>query len=206
MRTLVTALAALLFLSPALAADHEASIELGTLANRDTDFDVYSRNNIMPSWGLHGAYAFHERLSVVASWHRVRRGSDLYEMVGSSQPFGRAAFFADELTLGLHADLQLHSTLFPYVNLQGLVVRGVSRFDDDPSDEDSPGQISEAALAPGFMPTGGLEVRIPQGDAPFTIAWHLEAGYGWVGNLVFPKLGDMRPGGFALRSGVGVRF
>lgn len=205
MRNLVLMLAACTLALPALAADHEVSVELGTLANRDPDFDLYSQSNVMPSRGLRAAFAFHERVAVVAGWHRVRRGAELYDE-NSESYVGRAAFFADELTLGIKADVELVPAILPYVSVQGMLVRGLSRFDDDPEDEESPGQVQFSALAPGLLPMGGVELRIPKGDAPFTLAWHIEAGYGLVGNMDFDALGDVRPGGFALRSGVGVRF
>lgn len=208
MRALTT-LVALLLATPALAADHEVAVELGTLANSDTDYDVYTSMNAMPSWGLRGAFAFHDRLAVTAGWHRVRRGSDLYAPNSggfNDTAIGRAAFTANELTLGLRADVQLSRVILPYVNVQGLALQGTSRFDDDPADEDSPGQVKTTALAFGFMPMGGVELRIPKDDAPFTVGWHIEAGYGWVSALDFEELGDMKPGGFALRSGMGVKF
>ncbi len=208
MRALTT-LAALMLTTPALAADHEIAVELGTLANQDADYNVYTSKNAMPSWGLRGAFAFHDRLAVSAGWHRVRRGADLYAPNSdgfSDTAIGRAAFTANELTLGLRADVEIAQVILPYVHVHGLLLQGTSRFDDDPEDEDSPGQVKTTAMAAGLMPMGGVELRIPLGDAPFTVGWHMEAGYGWVSRLDFDELGDMSPGGFALRSGVGVKF
>jgi len=204
MRTLALVLGTALLSAPALAADNELSIELGTFHNGDTDFGVFSDGEYMPSWGLRLGVAPLRNLAVVGGWHRVRRGADLY--IDDWTHIGRAAFFADEFTLGVRGDVMIGQALLPYAMVQGLGMVGRVKFDDDPDDKGSPGQFAESAVAVGGLAVAGVELRIPKGNAPFTLAWHIEAGYGLTSALDFERTGDMTPRGFVLRSGVGVRF
>lgn len=195
----------------ASAADHEVSIELGSLHNGDEHYDVYQRGDQMPSWGLSAGVKFHDRLAVVGSWHRVRRGSDIllvdYEESFEEANIGRSAFIGDEFTLGVKGDFQVTRWFLPYASVEAMLLRATVRFDDDPDDNESPGQLSNGAAAPGGLFALGIELRIPKGDAPFTIAFTYEVGYGLVAQLNFSELGDIQPGGgLAMRSGLGVRF
>lgn len=195
------ALLALSLATPAVAADHELSAELGTLHNGDPAWDLFSERNGMPSIGLRGGIAVHDRVAVQLGWHRVRRGANV-----SGAANLRTAFVGHEITLGAKADLALGEALRPYVKLDAMLLRGTMRFDDARNDDDNPGQVSASAIAPGGLAVGGLELRIPQGEAPFTLAWHLEAGYGRTATLDFGDYGALTPAGLVVRSGIGVRF
>jgi hypothetical protein len=195
---------ALMFGLPAMAADHEASFELGNLHNGDDAYNVFSERAGMPSVGGRVGLALTERLAARAGWHHVAQGADVF--IGEEEAHLASAFTAEEVTLGVRADVSLGDFLLPYVAIDGLALLAKARLDDDPSDENSPGQVQERAFAPGALAMGGLEVRIPKENAPFTVAFQIEAGYALVGELDLGNLGTMKPGGFAIRSGLGLRF
>ncbi len=204
MRTLAT-LASLALCAPALAADHEIGFELGSLGNTDPAYNAFSNGDDMPSRGLRVGFAFHDRVAAVAGWHHVRRGAELYD--GRDTALW-SAFLADEFTLGLKADLPIGDYVAPYAIAQGMLFRGVARFDDDPTDAESIGQVSEAGLAPGFTAAGGVELHVlpDTWGPPLGFGVHLEVGYGYVGKLQLADLGDMKPGGVMARAGLSVLF
>ncbi len=191
----------------AWAVDHEVSGELGTLRNTDRAYDVYTSLNAMPSRGLGGTLALHERVGVTGGWHRSSRGSELY--FGDDSPAVVAAFYTDTFDLGVKADVALGDMLRPYVQASGLLVRGVSRVDDDPSDPVSVGQIKEAGLTGGALGLAGLTLRI-SGDRinlPLGFSVHAGLGYGYVGRVDLGDLGTIKPGGgFASRAGLSLIF
>jgi hypothetical protein len=54
-----------LFLSShATAADHEASIAIGSFTNTDNQYSLYNNSDNMVSWGLRGGYAVHKLKSI----------------------------------------------------------------------------------------------------------------------------------------------
>lgn len=200
-----TAGLALLLASPALAAEHSLSVELGSMRNTDPAYDTFSTSDTMPSRGLRGQLAVHDRIGLFAGWHRVRRGASL--SAGNST-VGTAAFLADEFTLGARVDAPVGGLLAPYISASGLLMRGVTRFDDDPTDADSPGQVSAAGLAPGGIAAGGLQLHVLPDSwrPPLGFGVHLEVGYALVARLPLADLGGMRPGGLHVRTGVSVLF
>ncbi len=187
----------------AYAVDHEISAELGTAHVGDPGYDLFSDGNGLPSRGLRGVIAPHDRLGIALGWHHAGRGSDVSSPTGDF----RAGLRTDAFTVGLKTDLPSSSMVALYVEADGLLLRGAVRFDDDPEVDDNPNQISAADVAPGFIGLGGVEFRIPQEEAPFTLGLHLAMGWGTTfGPLAWEDIGEITPRGFVLRSGVGLRF
>lgn len=202
--------AAIFLASPAFAANHEISLELGTLSANDADWHAYTDDNTnLPSTGLRIAYAFHPNLSATASAHILRRGALLFEEQDNEQSVNAlySAFLGRELTLGLHADTGEMSRYFvPYANIQALLVSGRLIFDGDRSREDNLDYLEEGATSLGVVPSAGLEVRLPKDAAPFTVAVYAEGGWAIASAMRYDTLGDQEMGGFFFRSGAGVRF
>ena len=198
--------------APAAAADNELSFEFGSLHNDDSSYALFSSEESMPSIGMRAGFAFHDRLSARLGWQHVRQGADVSVGEEQSDSHISSAFYGDELSLGVRADVPLGDFVLPYVSVDGLGFRAKVRFDDDATDEDSPGQVEETAFAPGALAMGGAELRIPIGrlyptsKAELALGLNLEVGYALVGQLDFGDLGQMKPGGLAVRSGVGIRF
>ncbi len=198
-------LAAFTCSAPAAAADHALGVELGSLANRDAAYALFSETQDLSSRGVRVGVAVHERVAIVAGWHHAESGATLHQ---GEEQLGSTAFFADELTLGAKADVALGQFLSPYALAAGLLLRGAAKFDDDPTDPASVGQISEAALAPGVLGAVGVELHLlPETwSAPVGFGVHAEVGYAYVGALDLADLGDMQPGGVLARAGVSLLF
>lgn len=195
----------LLLCSSALAFDAELSAELGTLHNGDPAYDLFSDANTMGSVGVRaGVGVLGERVSVTAGWHRVRRGQ-LVGIADSRESF-IAAFYGDQFTLGPKAGVLIQDIFYPYGTLQAVAFRGLMRLDDDTGVRTNPGQLQAGALSFGGLLMAGAELRAPQGSGPVTAAVHLEMGYGLLTRATYAEFGTMQPGGFVLRSGVGLRF
>jgi hypothetical protein len=185
----------------------ELSFELGNLQNHDEAYSLFSDGVAMPSRGIRGGVAVADRFTVIGGWHRVQRGASVVVAGDEGDRRFSAAFFADEFTLGVKADLDVAHFFYPYASVQGMVFRGVMKFDENQrDDEDDTTQLKASAVSPGALFSGGIELRIPQGSWPLTAAWHLEAGYGLVASADYGEFGHMRPGGLVLRTGLGVRF
>lgn len=207
MMRLMTVILATVLASPALASS-EISAEFGTLYNGDPQFDIFSSLDAIPSGGVRVGYAVHDNVSVIAGYHHGQRGADVYTF-SDEEEFDlvlRTAFSANEFTVGAKGEVPVFSWLVPYATAQGMLFHGVMRFDDDPYDRRSPGQVRKAGLGGGGLLTGGLDFRIPQGGAPFTLGLHVEAGYALISNVGFGDYGRIRPGGFVMRTGLGLRF
>jgi len=202
MRPLVLSLG-LLLAAPAVAADldGEISVGLGLFSNHDPAFDLFSRHDAMASPGVRVGYALNDHVSFVLGWHHVRRGNRVLVPDGDFQ----AVFTGDAVTLGPKVGTPLTDWLFPYVTAQAVAFRGVIQLDDDPMRPGNPGQLVESALTPGVIGLGGLELRVPVGH-DLAGAVHVEAGYEWLARGSYGDFGTLRPGGFTLRSGVGLRF
>ncbi len=68
------------------------------------------------------------------------------------------------------------------------------------------GSVKRAARIVFFvLALAGAEVRMPAG-APVQLALHTELGYGLIAPIDLGSFGSMRPGGFAARGGLGLRF
>lgn len=200
-----------LLLSTALAIEVEGAVEVGSLHNGDEAYDLFSRGNALPSAGLRVGVRptgdTHVPVGFIATWHHNTRGSRVFaEDEGGGRGF-TSAFTTDTFALGAKVDADIGGVFAPYVTAQGLVMRGLARFDDDLSVNDNPGQVSVAGVAPGVLAMGGVELSNPRfGSLPFEVTWHLEVGYGFVGRMDLDTLGSMQPGGVVVRSGLGVRW
>lgn len=197
----------LLSLLTASAFEVELAGEVGSQHNGDRAYDLFSDGNALPSVGLRAGArpggAQHVPVGVVASWHHNSRGSWRYADEASYV----AAFTVDTFGLGVKLDADIGEVFAPYVAAQTLLVRGLARFDDDPTDRHSPGQTKYAGVAPGLLAVGGVEVSSPDfASFPGEVFLHLEVGYGAIAPLQLGELGSMAPHGVAVRSGIGMRF
>lgn len=193
----------LLLAAPALAADYEVNLEAGTVHNGDVSWDVFSKHDAMPSLGVRIGAPIHDRVALVASWHHIRRGRDLYV---DQDLAARAAFLGEQIQLGAKADLDVAGFFHPYVTAQGLVLAASWRFDDDPTDKTSPVQMRSGDVSYGALGTLGVEFQMPDGKAPVRAAVYVEAGYTWIAEMVVCPVGNMSARGFSATTGVGVRF
>lgn len=203
----------LLLATPASAARHEVSIEMGLLQLPYDSFDLYSNEDVVPTFGIRGGPAVYTKgpvgVAVLAGWHRFRRGSTTwtYDADDYQETSFRAAFMGDVFTLGAKVDVPLWGWFNPYVHAGAVLARGESRLDDDPDHNDNAGQQKSAGVAPGFMAMGGLEFDVPPGDdKKVAVALYHELGYTWIAPIPLGELGSVKPEGFTMRLGVGLRF
>lgn len=217
------------WVAPALAADDpvvgemtlvderpprvELTAQYGSLHNGDDAWDQFSERDGMPTWGLRAGYRVHDRVAVSVGWDLVRRGATVGVSnwtSSSSTGWGSddvyvAALVAHQLCLGARVDASIEGVLLPYLGAQGVITPIWLRFDDDPDDPESPGQVSALGSSYGFDVVGGAELRIPP-KAPVQVSWSLDAGYAFRTAADFDELGTMRPGGLVVHTGIGLRF
>jgi hypothetical protein len=210
-KSTLIAVAATAFAGNANAQDIGGTInlELGTIANHDPVYDVFSDGDGMASRGIRGGVRLNENISVIGGWHRVRQGSEVFVegVNGGEDATFTAALFADELSLGVQAGVPFgEDVFFPYVGLDGMLFRGVMKFDEDTSTKKNSGQVISAGAAPGILPVGGVEFRSPTGSTDLQVAFFLEMGHTWFTGADFGDIGMMKVGGLSARGGVGLRF
>jgi hypothetical protein len=188
-------------------------IQVGSLANTDPAWDVFGGEQAMLSFGFSGSARVHHNLSIVAAWHHVRQGAILVPSqgtdsetdAGSGLESFAAAYFGNEFSAGLRGDVPIQDTFFPFLKAQGLAMASLVKFDDNTDVNNPEGEASFTGVSPGFLVTAGVEVRIPP-QVPVQVGLELELGYGWLATTDLDDLGEMTPGGFCVRSGVGMRF
>ena len=192
----------------------ELSAQLGTLGNTDPAYDQFATGDGMPTYGLRMGWRLPERVAAQLSWDFTRRGATVHgtSAVGGSADFTTtddtlyvSTIVAHQVRLGAKADLSLGGVLLPYVSAAGVLMPLWIRFDDDPADEHSPGQVSVLGTSFGVDLLGGVELRLPP-RKPVQLAWYLEMGEGFRSRASLGDTGDMRPGGFTANSGLGLRF
>lgn len=193
----------------AAAADLGWSVsgELANLHNADPSWDLFSERNSMPSRGVRGGLKVGPHVTIQAGWHRISRGADLEVPTAGSRGSQsvRVAFLADTYSLGGQVGVPIGDLLVPYASVDGVVLRGVMKLDEDPETRDNLGQVTGSGYSPGLLASGGLELRSPPAPVGWQVAAFLEAGYGWFTRGDYGAFGQMQPGGFAIRGGLGLR-
>jgi len=198
-------LAALALPGAALAAKDEVSLEIGSIATPDPDWDLFSGSGRLSTQGLRGGWAFHDHVALVGGWHRGARGMTAGGE-GTGQSDFVAAFSAHAFSLGAKADWELAPWLAPFATARAAGLLGRVRLDDDSEDDENLNQLSHTAFAPGALATAGVELRLPFHDGAFAAATSLEMGYAWFAPLAYDELGHLAFRGFTVTWGVGARF
>jgi hypothetical protein len=189
---------------------YEFNIEAGSLANTDPVWDLVGGDTAMPSFGLSAGFRVIDRIAIVGAWHHVQRGAGVSAPIGpggEDAEFGSfvSAYYGNEYSLGAKADVSLDDVFLPFLSAQGLVLQSQLKMDGDPEVDDESNEVGFSGVAPGFLVTGGAEIRFPPGAA-VQVGLDLELGYGYVADTDLDELGTMEAGGFVIRSGIGVRF
>lgn len=238
--TLATLGLAALLTSPTASADesttnrsravagHEVSLELGTLAAPDPDWEYLGSGNQISSHGVRAGWGFTPMLALVASWHRGADGVEFDGPVSDDTSGGeenllfRTSFISHQLALGPKLQWRVTPWLAPYATLQGLGVLGTARLDDGFDDDDNPNQYTYRGLAPGGFVSGGVDVKPVRLAQGMRLGTHIELGYALTGRMRLVQEGGRDPAstdeprtaqlgavgfrGFTMRFGVGVNF
>jgi len=199
------------------AADHEVSLELGTLGSRDENFSMFSSDGMLPSAGGRIGYAVMPRWSVLADYQYGRYGGGIEsEVIGADGDYDYAYSDMDltvhQLSIGPKFDLPVTHWLRPYATVQGMGLLGRLGFAED-GDEDS--RVRYGDTAAGGLAAVGIDLVPGAPRARLHLASHLEMGYARAFALDFSDpdagntpadIGDIALGGYYLRWGVGIRF
>ena len=211
-------------LSPAHAASHELSLELGSFGTRDDRFDLFHERSLLGTYGLRGGIALHDRVSLLVGAHYASTGNEVWVEGGSNYEDDyeeegasfRAAYRGAHLLVGPKLDIPVADWGFPYLTVQGALFVGRVYLDEGPDDTENAGQLAATGLNPGGVAAVGLDivpVHLRGGRTGF--GSHIEMGYGLVAATGFdqkPEVGEAAEiarfgmGGFYLRAGVGVYF
>lgn len=212
MRRTLMALVALALAGDASAADLGWSLsgELANVHNADPSWDLFSSRDGMPSRGLRAGLKVGPHVTAHAGWQRISRGADVrvptFGGTGKGVADVRMAFLADAYALGAQVALPLKEVVAPYASVDGMVLRGVMKLDEDTETRENLGQVVGSGFSPGVSTTGGLELRSPMAPAGWQAAVYLEGGWSWFARGDYGAFGQMQPGGLVVRGGLGLRF
>lgn len=216
----MTSLISLLFVSPAWALDHELTVQTGYVTNDDPAFNLFSERNRMSGVGIRAVGALGDHLGLVGNWQHTGRGASVngaydYEVYDEESDafYGtytreyQSALRTDQFSLGPIADWEMFDgTLAPYVHADMLVQRGTAYLASGEENYPNRVEIQRSAWHAGVAAMAGVAVNIPV-IAGFEATLHAEVGTTqYFGALNFNDLGAMQPGGFTLRTGLGVRY
>jgi hypothetical protein len=215
-RTLLLALAAALSApvvgTPALAAENEINLELGTQGSNDEAWDVFSDRLSLPLFGLRVGVGLGDHLSLLAAYHRGSQGADVYaedfEDGGDEPGEGFiAAYYGSSLAVGPKVSARLGGGwLNPYATAQIVGMMGTARIDEDPIDDGDATQQEVRGYTGAGLAAVGVELRAPFNDRSWTPATYAEVGYGHSLEMNLDDLGSMNFRGVHFRWGLGVRF
>jgi hypothetical protein len=219
--TLLLALAGLLA-SSSQAADNGFSLELGSFGNQDNLYNLFQPSvDAMGSWGLSGTYALTDRVGLIGSVHHHQMGSSVVTTGAAENGQFAAAHYATLVGLGVKTDWQPKKWVQLYTHAQGLLYQGQIKLDADPDSRTNVGQLKASGTSVGAQWLSGVELQFRAKKMPVGLSWHLEMGYGVIAKHSYrfkdvnaeidgfaedATAATMSPGGFVLRSGLGVRF
>ncbi len=207
----------LLLSSLVSAADLEVNAEVGRLAFPKGNWDLFSYNEVQPTYGVRADWHKTSRLGFSASYaHLVTGGhnatwdyweyeaTDTETSPGATEGFD-ASFRGHLVGLGVRGGVDLWGWFNPYATLEARGLHAVVRLDDDPYDDDNPNQITTRGTTVGGVAAAGLDVRIPT-QYGWAISHNLEIGYQAMLPLNIGELGSLAVRGLHIRAGAGVRF
>lgn len=188
-------------MAPLARVSHEVDFEIRSTASSDESFDAFNDQDGFGTWGFRGAYALHPNLKLSAAWAHGGRGVAVH---AGNQSF-RTSLKVETLGLGLKGGWLYRDIVGPVATVQGLVLAGSARFDEDPHTPDNTGQHRRFGAAFGLSATAGVEVQVPT-RSRIRPAASLEFGYLRTTNMALGDVGDVHFDGFTARGTMGVRF
>lgn len=201
---MIPALSLILALAPAAdAVELELAAELATVPTRDASLEAFDPSSLTPAAGLRLSLGLHERLDLTLAGHHSRYGA---RWSFDDAPTARAAYFGTDLALGVRGNLPVGDVFRFTGDAAATLLHGWARFDDDGSDRNSPVQISETGLAPGFRVGAGAEVHVAEWALPTTLVLFAGVGYDGSAPLRLGEVGDVHFRGLTGRAGLGLRF
>lgn len=202
-------LLAMALVGDAGAATHELSFNWSSLHAPDDNWDYYSDRESLNTWGLRAGFGLTDRLSVVAGWQHDVQGGTLYFDYGDDEWDAASvslALTSNTWTVGPKYGVEVFPWLYPYATVQGALLWGTTKLDDDVEDDENMNELRASGLAPGALGALGLEFRALRVDRPVRPAVFAEFGYGWMAPLQQGDLGELTFRGFYANWGLGARF
>jgi len=191
----------------------QLSAEIGSLGYPGENYQLFASSGRMPVRGLRLGVRPIERLVVEGAWSHGGRGAAVTIDNDTSNDFSDdrgelyTAYTLDSFTLGVRVDVPVaRRVLYPYIAGRGALQAQGVRLDDDLTDPESVGQTKRTTTSPGYEVVGGIELRTPQGEGHFAVAWTLEMGRAAMAEAQFADLGTLEAHGFLVRTGLGVRY
>ena len=129
---------------------------------------------------------------------------------GASEQSFETRWFHNTAALGLRLQGDTAWEGFqPYARAQLTVDTGVLRLDEDLDDKDNINQIRTIGVAPGAELVAGVDIlTLPSGMGYLDVSpvLFLEMGWNRTALMDLDPIGDMRFGGFVVRTGLGLAF
>lgn len=166
-------------------------------------WDPYRSNNDLARVTALGGVDIGDNFTLGAGWAYGQFGR--VNTVGPDQTV-RAAFSANEVWLSGRASFEATKWLIPGFTVEALGTIGTTWLDSDASTRSNTNQLRETAFSPGVRAFGGVDLRIPQGSAPFTFGLRIDLGWTASTPLVYEHTTLRHGSGFTARTMIGVFF
>jgi hypothetical protein len=207
------------FAAQALDSHRELDLTLGVLGNSDPSWGTFSEAASLTSFGVHGGVPVAPGIKLVGGYEYGSTGMRMYisdywddnsdEDGGSHSSAGyefRTGFFAHQALLGAKVHVEPSKWVSLYGTLQADALIATVRIDDDPDDDENPGQVERSGFTAGGIAALGVEALVPIGESGTSWAFHGELGYGLLAPLQVEDVATLQFGGAAVRLGTGLRF
>jgi len=204
MRSLVFSLLAI---TPTAYAEGEISGEFQAAVTYDSAWWTIDYNDLHPGGGVHLSYTFTETKALslrgVAGWTGFAASSTSTANVGGTGVFaatGSRSAFMNDVEVGIQTSFRAAKWFEPRLRVSGALWIGSVKIQDNATEP-----MKYVGVTGGITGLAGFQFVIPtKGSVWPTI--HLDAGYAWAAQMAFQTLGNLQPGGFVARAGMGVRW
>lgn len=192
----------------------EISLAWSRLNSPDDSWSAISDDDLLHASGLRVGYGLSPHFSVLAGWQRgldggaiwAGEGDDDYDYYENDWGDAELSLATHRFSLGPKARVELFPWFVPYATVQGALLWGTMKIDDDLEDDENLNQIRSGGLSPGVLGTAGVEIVLLRSDRLIRPALGFEAGYGWLAPLRLEPAGALDFHGFTASWTVGARF
>lgn len=188
----------------------EITLNVGILNSDDQNWEMFAEGDVLPSFGARFGYPVVKHFKVVAGYEYGQGGShvSVYDESGEDGENNGfdTGFFSHQALIGGKVHWSPSSWVTLYGIAQGDVMFATVKIDDDPDDDENPGQIERGGVSAGVIAAAGVGVNVPfKGDK---MAWevHAELGYGYIAPLEIEEIGKLEFSGVSFRVGTGLVF
>ena len=200
----------LLLVQAALGGDRQLDLHVAGQGTDDPGWNLLSEDGHLSSVGLRAGLPVHKYVTVLAGWEHGASGMEFntYDQSGDdgSELSFRTGSYINQFQLGVKSGWGPSHWAKFYGVASADVLYGIVRVDDDPDDDENPGQVQAEGVGVGALGAVGFETAVPLGKSGVSLAFYGELGYTWTAPFNLGDVATIQVDGVSGRVGTGVRF